>query len=480
MMAEAAAHGPSVGHHARSAPRVELPCVDGARAVAAFAVVAYHAAGYAYYSYGTHWAPRPVRSVMSVLGQLGVAMFFVLSGFLLHRPFASAHLSGVTPPRLLPFWARRIARILPGYWVALTGAILLGTAWFADGAPLRDRLIAYGLVQNYWFGGQYAFGLGVAWTLVIEVSFYAALPCIALGLRGIARTGRMTAVRAQVLGLLGLVAVGVASRTVWLFVIHKDAPSAHAWFPIGQLGYWLPCYLDWFAVGMLLAVASVWREGGGRVPRPLRALADRAVATWGLAALAILALTRTGLPVIVFRPFGAVTEWWWDAWSVLAAALLVLPVLLPGRRADRGRRLLAARPMVLLGAISYGIYLWNLIAYRYLAWHRSAWWSPDGLWAYLAIAVAVTVGVAYLSFVLVERPVLEVVHRAVGTTRRVDGPGWRPTWRVPVGAERARVADWVDEEAPLSRRYVFGVYMASAGALAMGAWMLPALRAAMA
>ena len=300
---------------------------------------------------------------------------------------------------------------------------------------------------------------------------------IALGLRGLQRMLRTRAVTAQVVGLLLLAAVGVASRTVWLFVIGKDAPTHHAWFPLSQVGYWLPAYLDWFAVGMLLAVASTWRDAGGRVPRPVRALADRTAVAWSLAVIAILATTRSGIPVLVFRPFGAVTEWWWDACSLLAASLLVLPVALPGRRADLGRRLLASPPMVLLGVVSYGVYLWNLISYRYLAWHRSSWWSPNGLWAFVALAVTLTIVVAYASYVLLERPVLEAVHRAVGTTRRGDASGRRPHWRIPVGAERRAVVEWVDTEAPLSRAFVAVVWVVAAGALGALAWTLPSLRA---
>jgi peptidoglycan/LPS O-acetylase OafA/YrhL len=180
----------------------------------------------------------------------------------------------------------------------------------------------------------------------------------------------------------------------------------------------------------------------------------------------------------VFRPFGAVAEWWWDAGSLLAASLLVLPVALPGRRADVGRRLLASPPMVLLGVVSYGVYLWNLIAYRYLSWHRSAWWSPNGLWAFIALAVTLTIVVAYCSYVLLERPVLEAVHRAVGTTRRGDGSGRRPRWRIPVGAERLAVVDWVDTEPPLSPAFIAVVWVVAAGALGALAWTLPTLRAA--
>ena len=68
----------------------EFPCIDGARALAAFAVVAHHGAGFVQHGYGADALPRAVWAVTTVLGQIGVATFFVLSGFLLFRPHALA------------------------------------------------------------------------------------------------------------------------------------------------------------------------------------------------------------------------------------------------------------------------------------------------------------------------------------------------------------------------------------------------------
>ena len=56
----------------------EFPCIDGARALAAFAVVAHHAAGFVQHGYGTDVLPTAVWAVTTVLGQIGVAAFFVL------------------------------------------------------------------------------------------------------------------------------------------------------------------------------------------------------------------------------------------------------------------------------------------------------------------------------------------------------------------------------------------------------------------
>ena len=165
--------------------------------------------------------------------------------------------------------------------------------------------------------------------------------------------------------------------------------------------------------------------------------------------------------------------------AVTVGTFLVLPALVPGRRADLGRRVLASPLLVGLGVVSYGVYLWNATWFSTFAEHRSAWWSPHPLWALLIAATVVTTLVAYLSFVLVERPVLELAHRAVGTTRTGSGAGNLVTWRVPVGREREGVRTWVDGEAPLPAGTVRSVCIAALTAAAVVAWTLPALRAAL-
>ena len=82
---------------------------------------------------------------------VGVSIFFLISGFLLYRPFADSHLTERTSPDVRKFWARRLLRIVPAYWLALTvlcfvfHAITLGPGW-------------QGVVTHYGFGLTGALG----------------------------------------------------------------------------------------------------------------------------------------------------------------------------------------------------------------------------------------------------------------------------------------------------------------------------------
>src|SRR4051794_15995274 len=115
----------------RRAPR--FPHVDSLRAIAALAVLGTHAALYAGAVHpGSHVGRYAQRL------EVGVAVFFVISGFLLYRPYVAARVAGIDGPRVGPYAWRRFLRIVPAYWVALTiSALALGTAgvFTADGIP---------------------------------------------------------------------------------------------------------------------------------------------------------------------------------------------------------------------------------------------------------------------------------------------------------------------------------------------------------
>jgi peptidoglycan/LPS O-acetylase OafA/YrhL len=168
---------------------------DGLRALAALAVLSYHVAWRANLRSTDWFAP--------VLWELkgGVAIFFVISGALLYLPYARA----LRDRRALPDWRgyarRRALRILPAYWVALT-AVAIGP--FGAGVFGSDAGRYYALSQIYDL--QTAFGgLKLAWSLCVEVTFYALLPVFA---RCVARVARRATVRIE-LGLIG--ALGVVS-----------------------------------------------------------------------------------------------------------------------------------------------------------------------------------------------------------------------------------------------------------------------------
>ena len=107
---------------------------------------------------------------------MGVAFFFVISGFLLYRPFLAARFAGRPAPRIRDYARRRVLRIVPAYWLALT--VLTATVGLC-GAFSRDWWIYFGLLQNN-SQATVLCGIGPAWSLCIEASFYVALPLWAL------------------------------------------------------------------------------------------------------------------------------------------------------------------------------------------------------------------------------------------------------------------------------------------------------------
>jgi peptidoglycan/LPS O-acetylase OafA/YrhL len=378
-----------------------LGAVEGLRAIAAVLVVAYHLHRALLATHPGIASGTP-GLLIDRLGPLGVSIFFVLSGFLLYRPYAVATLRPGRFAATVPYYVRRFVRIFPAYWLAL-GAFAL-TASYTVVSNGVDGFTYFGLVQNYRSG--YALrGIGVAWTLVIEVSFYLVLPWLARALRARAGSTRRAVVTRQLAGIAALAAMGVAVRVWAIWIKGPVGRPDGAFAPWRSPNGWLVGYLDWFALGMLLAVAAAWVATGGRVPAPVRWLAGHAGVAWtaGFGAYAVVALTAPfpapGLP----NP--AVSQMLVTTVFPLAAALIVLPVAL--EPAGGGlRTVLRSAPFVAAGTVSYGIYLWHLIVIR---WTQV--WIEDGTIPHSAalqtvLVVAITGVIATLSYLAVERPLM--------------------------------------------------------------------------
>lgn len=375
---------PTARPSARSPRDDPFPCLDGFRAIAALSVLLYHVLG----AFELHTGV--LGAYTARLGNYGVAIFFVLSGFLLYRPFARAALTGAPPPDWRGFLRRRFLRILPAYWAALTAWLYIFRVRPPKG--WSDALTFYGLAQNYRSGYVLA-GLFVAWTLCIELAFYVALPLLAWLLRRLSTRGATLAVRVrhQLVGLAVVGASGIAYRAAALAANPTDrTPLA-----------WLPAFLDWFALGLALSVLRLAADWGNPLPRALRWLSHHPWASWLFAAEVYWIGAQLGLP----RAFGPTAGWQTMGRFVingLSAALLLLPGLLGPQRHGGLRWALASRPAVALGQVSYGIYLWHAL---WLHVVRQAWPDAGALTTAVSV-VGLTLLAAEASFHLIERPAM--------------------------------------------------------------------------
>jgi peptidoglycan/LPS O-acetylase OafA/YrhL len=319
---------------------------------------------------------------------VGVWIFFVLSGFLLYTPFARAHAGG-SRVSIGAYARRRALRIYPAYWVVLLLVPwLLTPSWrFTSWASaIRAAL----LVDSYTHPHiPTSPGLPQAWSLVVEVSFYAFLPVYAMLIAALAR--RRSQPRVEWTGLVVLAVIGVLA-TAW--------PGNGA--PLGVRV--LPQYLTPFVVGMAAAVA---RTQGRRWPRPGPWIATGFAAWCAVVVVSVVGHSPSGL--------------WWNVFAPLAftvaAGGLVVPLIdpgAPGRVASVAR----SRPMVALGRISYGIFLWH---YGVIVWVTNHWFDPQGSFTLEKTALVVvpfTVLAAWLTFFVVERPAMALGRGQVRSMRR--------------------------------------------------------------
>lgn len=368
-----------------------FPHVDGLRAIAALSVLVYHTA----YSAGATgaWYGRAVGRL-----EIGVALFFAISGFLLYRPFFAAHHAGAPRIRTRDYLRRRVLRIVPAYWLALTVlAIYPGLLGVFTG----DWWIYYGFGQIYQLK-TFVNGIPQAWTLCVEVTFYLALPFYALALRGLCRgRSRRTVVTIE-LSVLALLAI--ASLVFRTLAIASGPTVVFSWLP-GMFG--------WFAPGMALAVISVVLQERDRPWAPMAAVARHPALVWLAAGVAFTAMALT---VSAPLPTGTIYTEGESFRLYVLSALVAILVLLPAvAGADQGgwpRRLLMLPWLAWLGLISYGIFLWHHTLMSWLVGQAVMDWAPgSGFIVLTALTLVLAVICATGSYYLVERPILRFKDR---------------------------------------------------------------------
>jgi peptidoglycan/LPS O-acetylase OafA/YrhL len=340
---------------------------------------------------------------------IGVTLFFLISGFLLYRPFIAHRAGGARAPATGEYAKRRFLRIYPAYWVAVTALVILpGMTGVVDGHWLPMYAIAHTLPVYDGRGCTGADGCGLAqtWSLVVEVTFYAALPLYAFAVgrltRGLDARGWMWT---ELVTLAGVSAISILLRyDVWAA---KTVPGHYV--PVGQAPIWfvrsVVGYAFWFALGMSMAVVSARFHGEPRQPRLIRAVAAHPGILW-LVAIAGYAALSAWLPPVVFLTSGDDALVAHIAFGLITA-LLLMPAVFGPASVGLPRRFLAHPVVAWIGLISYGIFLWHFVFTLKLGPSGTGSSFPVVLAATLAISIAV----AAASYYVIERPILRLKYR---------------------------------------------------------------------
>ncbi|HUI03421.1 MAG TPA: acyltransferase [Acidimicrobiales bacterium] len=387
---------PSRGQAAPSRPR-HFPCFDGLRAIAALSVLALHSAwqsGFTLHS--------PLGVYTSRL-DIGVSVFFLISGFLLYRPFAASHLSGREAPSAGRFYLRRLLRIIPAYWLALT--LLTYVLHVVTLSGWQGAVSHYGFAQIY-IPTQIFTGIGPSWSLCTEMSFYLFVPLYAAVVAGGERDpGRM--VRRELVGLGTLVAVSFGFRA-WAL---NQPGCTHDCFAhptlTSTMADWLPSYFDLFALGMLLAVVSSWFVLTDAEPAWARHRAFPWV-SWAAAAATFVVVSNLGIDRNVISIIPPGLDIARQTLYGVFAFFLLLPAVFGEQDHGAIRQLLRSWPLASIGVVSYGVYLWHQgWITQWMRWTDTV--DLHGSFVALLVPVlALSLFSAAGSYFVVERPLLRL------------------------------------------------------------------------
>jgi peptidoglycan/LPS O-acetylase OafA/YrhL len=382
-------------HHPR------FPLTVGMRGIPAIAIIVGHAWFFTG-GFGGFTESLPNRAMVRMDGL--VALFFLLSAFLLYRPMIAHRTGGAAAPRIADYARRRFLRLYPAYWVALTGfAVLVGLSgvfshnWWAfysltDFLDLRLHDVCSS-------NQEFLCGLPQSWTLGVDMTFYVLLPFYA-ALTGLLARGRDP--RRWVRNELALLVVlGGGSL---LLGGPPFSLRGENWFLFSALGHFY-----WFALGLALAVISVldWKTG---LPRALRAAGERPTLCWAAAfalyLVTVLAFYPAPFIIAPFREGLVYTEL--NLIQGAAAVLLFIPAVFGNPNRGLPARIVGHPVLMWIGLISYGLLLWN-VTFAVLLGYPGA---EEGYWTVLIAGSLVTLPLAVLSYYFVERPLMMFKYRS--------------------------------------------------------------------
>lgn len=354
----------------------------------------------------------PMYEIVEGLGNWGVLLFFMLSGYLLADTFWEPRHADIRV-----YGIRRFFRIAPAYY---TNVVLL-FLFFAGPAVLfseqgKKQILATGTFTHYLFPSTSS-SLnvnGALWTMTIEMLLYLFLPVMALAVRYAAWPAFAT-----------MVAIGVG----WKLLIAFDGDALRTFYfggPGDEIGN-LSLFVARQFIGALpvfaLGVMARWLAVRGRVNWLYKRVSRR------FGVLGILALMAPSLLMLtqVEEASRYTSGWLFATYDFLLMLLMVPALLLAGRPGEFPSTLLT-HVAAWLGERSYSIYLWHfpIILAVYERGPLTALPAAGGYWWRLPLILTLTLVFAAVSYAAVEKPGMELGRTLA---RRVTRG---PTEREPV------------------------------------------------
>jgi peptidoglycan/LPS O-acetylase OafA/YrhL len=351
-----------------------IPEIDGLRFVAIVSVVMFHLSAELQAKAGTVWTFRswyaPLTNCIGN-GNRGVELFFVISGFILGRPFARHYLLGEKKVRLGAYYLRRLTRLEPPY---LLNLLLCGIAiYFYAHLPvslLLVRFLASAIYAHDLIYGSVSLLNGVTWSLAIEVQFYLIVPLLVMFFR----------IRNPWWRRSLMIAVMLADSTFqqWIF-------NLALWNkPGGMLYSTVLFFLQFFLAGLLLSDLYLtsflqWKESRW----------------WDAASL------------LCWGAYFSFDGFWPPTWM----PFLIIVVFIGAFRGVYFRRLFRIEALALIGGMCYSIYLWHffVIALCFKVTKHFRWTHDFGvnLLIQVLLVLPFILALSTVYYVWVERPCMD-------------------------------------------------------------------------